>query len=247
MVRSPQKTFRQRVHSSSMDDVTLPLCENTFAPAARLSYLQVVWLCSEVRVTVDFAWQTIIPFLQVALIDVTLAGDNAVVIAMVVRPLSPPHRRIALATGILGGAILRIVLALFATRLLDVIGLTFAGGLLLLWVCWKMYAELVREEKVTEIVGSNTLWQSIVRVLLADISMSLDNVLAVAGAARGHPQLIIMGLAASVLLMAFAASFIARVLAKHKWIAWVGLAVVAFVALELIYKGSAEIIRYAST
>ncbi|MEE8663998.1 MAG: TerC family protein [Acetobacter sp.] len=182
-------------------------------------------------------------FLQVILIDITLAGDNAVVIGMVVRRLSPEQRRIAILIGVLCAAVIRLGLALVATRLLEVIGLTFAGGLLLLWVCWRMYRELRHTE--TEASEDNappkSLATAVFHIVLADLSMSLDNVLAVAGAAAEHTWVLVSGLAVSVILMATAASFIARLLGRWPWISWVGLLIVFGVAVELIIRGGNEI------
>lgn len=191
----------------------------------------------------SFSLQAVIAFLQVILIDVTLAGDNAVVIGLVVKSLSPSDRQKAIFAGIGIAAIIRILLALVAVKLLAVIGLTLAGGLLLLWVCWKMYREL-RAEQSAEDAGQATpgsFGKAVFRILLADLSMSLDNVLAVAGAASEHPGILVAGLVLSVLLMGVAASFIARLLDRYKWISWVGLLIVFAVAIELIVKGGGEV------
>lgn len=184
-----------------------------------------------------------VAFLQVVMIDVTLAGDNAVVIGMAVRNLTPQERQRAIFIGVGFAAVIRILLALVAVRLLAIIGLTLAGGLLLLWVCWRMYREMYDSNGEQEAGApvSGGLGKAIVRIVIADLSMSLDNVLAVAGAAREHPGIMVMGLALSVLLMGLAASLIARLLERYKWIAWVGLLIVLAVALELIFKGGGEI------
>ncbi|MFT9144632.1 YjbE family putative metal transport protein [Acetobacter orientalis] len=191
----------------------------------------------------SFSLQAVIAFLQVILIDVTLAGDNAVVIGLVVKSLSPSDRQKAIFAGIGIAAVIRILLALVAVKLLAVVGLTLAGGLLLLWVCWKMYREL-RAEQSAEDAGQATpgsFGKAVFRILLADLSMSLDNVLAVAGAASEHPGILVAGLVLSVLLMGVAASFIARLLDRYKWISWVGLLIVFAVAIELIVKGGGEV------
>lgn len=190
-----------------------------------------------------FSVQAVIAFLQVVLIDVTLAGDNAVVIGLVVKSLSPQDRKKAIFTGIGIAAVLRILLALVAVKLLAIVGLTLAGGLLLLWVCWRMYREMREEHDAPEGAQATpgSFGKAVVRILLADISMSLDNVLAVAGAASEHPGILVMGLVLSVLLMGIAASFIARLLERYKWISWVGLLIVLAVAIELIVKGGGEI------
>ncbi|BAK83158.1 YjbE family putative metal transport protein [Komagataeibacter medellinensis] len=179
---------------------------------------------------------------QVVLIDVTLAGDNAIVVGMAVRNLPPKPRRVAILCGVLGAAVIRICLALVAVRLLAIIGLTLAGGLLLLWVCWRMYRELrgsAPDAEGTPAPGS--LRNAIIRIIVADLSMSLDNVLAVAGAAGEHIGVLVAGLAVSVVLMAVAASLIARLLERYRWISWVGLLVVLAVAIELIVKGGGEV------
>ncbi|MFT9025216.1 YjbE family putative metal transport protein [Acetobacter indonesiensis] len=184
-----------------------------------------------------------IAFLQVVLIDVTLAGDNAVVIGLVVRSLAPADRKKAIFTGIAAAAIIRILMALVAVKLLAIVGLTLAGGLLLLWVCWRMYREMRSEQPVDEngAPAPGSFGKAVFRILIADLSMSLDNVLAVAGAASEHPGILVMGLVLSVLLMGVAATYIARLLDRYKWISWVGLLIVLGVAIELIIKGGGEI------
>ncbi|PAL28479.1 YjbE family putative metal transport protein [Acetobacter syzygii] len=181
--------------------------------------------------------------LQVVLIDVTLAGDNAVVIGMAVRTLSGAQRRKAILAGVGLAAIIRVLLALVAVKLLAIVGLTLAGGLLLLWVCWRMYREMQDSHGADEQGGAapGNLRSAILKILIADLSMSLDNVLAVAGAAREHPGILVMGLALSVVLMGVAASLIARLLERYKWISWVGLLVVLAVAIELIISGGGEV------
>lgn len=185
----------------------------------------------------------IIAFLQVVMIDVTLAGDNAVVIGLAVRSLTPQERQKAIFIGVGFAALIRILLALVAVKLLAIVGLTLAGGFLLLWVCWRMYREM-RDNAGAEADAKPApggLGKAIIRIVIADLSMSLDNVLAVAGAAREHPGIMVMGLALSVLLMGLAASLIARLFERYKWIAWVGLLIVLAVAVELIVKGGGEV------
>jgi len=194
-------------------------------------------------------------FLQVIMIDLVLAGDNAVVIGMAAAGLPPQQRSRAILIGILAATVLRIGFALIATQLLAITGLLLAGGLLLLWVCWKMYEEIrahsAAEEGAEAISGSDldadgtiagrtprkTLKQAVTQIVIADVSMSLDNVLAVAGAAHEHPVVLVFGLVLSVALMGLAATFVARLLNKHRWIAWVGLLVILYVALKMIYEG----------
>jgi YjbE family integral membrane protein len=177
---------------------------------------------------------------QVLLIDITLAGDNAVVMGMAVAGLPAHQKRPALVVGILGATVLRIALGAITLQLLAIVGLVLAGGVLLLWVCWKMYRELRRPAGHT--VGpAKTLRQAMLQIVLADVSMSLDNVLAVAGAASGHMWVLVTGLAVSVVLMGLAAGWIAGLLEKHRWIAWVGLAIVMYVALKMIWDGGHEV------
>lgn len=179
---------------------------------------------------------------QVILIDVTLAGDNAIVVGMAVRNLPQQSRRIAILCGVLGAAVIRIGLALVAVRLLAIIGLTLAGGLLLMWVCWRMFREMRGDGHAeTDTPAPGSLRNAIIRIIVADLSMSLDNVLAVAGAAGEHMGVLVSGLVISVVLMAVAASLIAKLLERYKWISWVGLLVVLAVAIELIVKGGGEV------
>jgi len=185
--------------------------------------------------------------LQVVLIDVTLAGDNAVVVGLAVAGLPPALRRRAIIAGIAGATLIRVMLSLVAVSLLVVVGLTFAGGVLLLWVCWKMYREL-REGPEEEGAGGRhkTLRQAVTQIILADLSMSLDNVLAVAGAARGRIWLLAGGLVLSIVLMGVAADLLARLLQKQRWIAWLGLAIVAYVAIKMIIDGWGEVLPHAA-
>ncbi|AWM00627.1 TerC family protein [Bradyrhizobium amphicarpaeae] len=192
--------------------------------------------------------------LQVVLIDLVLAGDNAVVIGLAAAGLPAEQRRRAIIVGIAAATVLRIVFAGVATQLLQVIGLLLAGGVLLLWVCWKMWREL-REQAAhsKELAFSHgggaaaapvqrkTFGQAAVQIIAADVSMSLDNVLAVAGAAREHPYILAFGLLLSVALMGVAADLLGRVLQKQRWIAYVGLAIIIYVAFEMIYRGSLEL------
>jgi YjbE family integral membrane protein len=186
----------------------------------------------------------LLALLQVVLIDVTLAGDNAVVVGLAVAGLPAADRRRAIAIGVGAAALVRVALSLVAVRLLAVLGLTLAGGILLIWVCWKMFREL--RGAGTHAAAARprkTLRQAIIQLAAADLSMSLDNVLAVAGAARAHVWVLVGGLALSVLLMGVAANYLARLLERWRWIAWVGLAVVVFVAARMIWEGSDEVVR----
>jgi YjbE family integral membrane protein len=179
--------------------------------------------------------------LQVVLIDLTLAGDNAVVVGMAVAGLPDRRRRTAIMLGISGAAGLRILLGAVALRLLEIIGLLLAGGLLLLWVAWRLHRELRQHTPGAAPPAAKTLRQAMLQIMLADLSMSLDNVLAVAGAAGGHLWVLITGLALSVVLMGTAAELVARLLERHRWLAWLGLIIVLSVALRLIWAGGAQI------
>jgi YjbE family integral membrane protein len=178
-------------------------------------------------------------FLQVLMIDIMLAGDNAIVVGAIAAGLKPEERKKVILIGILAALLLRIVFALAVTQLLQIVGLTFAGGLLLLWVAWKMWREL-RSDHKTHADGlkpAKSFAAAAWAVAIADVSMSLDNVLAVAGAARAHPGILIIGLILSVVLMGVAANLLARVIERYRWIAYLGLAVILYVALKMIYEG----------
>ena len=179
---------------------------------------------------------------QVVVIDVALAGDNAIVVGLAVAGLPPRQQRPAILLGIGGATVIRIALGAVALKLLALIGLLLAGGVLLLWVCWKMFRELRRPHRVlTAGAGTKTLPQAMLQIVLADLSMSLDNVLAVAGAAHDRLWVLVAGLLLSVGLMGLAASLIARLLQRQRWIAWVGLLIVLYVALEMIWHGGHEV------
>ncbi|CAD7038392.1 membrane protein [Pseudorhizobium endolithicum] len=199
-------------------------------------------------------------FLQVIMIDLVLAGDNAIVIGLAAAGLPKEQRNKAILIGIIAATVLRIVFAAATTQLLQIVGLLLAGGILLLWVCWKMWRELrtshAEETDAAEAlqdqdlnadgtvagtVPRKTFGQAAWQIVVADVSMSLDNVLAVAGAAREHPTVLIFGLALSIALMGLAATFIARLLHRYHWIAYVGLAVILYVALEMIWRGYQEV------
>ncbi len=210
-----------------------------------------------------FSQEVLTAFLQVIMIDLVLAGDNAIVIGLAAAGLPKEQRNKAILIGIIAATLLRIVFAAATTQLLQIVGLLLAGGVLLLWVCWKMWRELrtthAEETDATEAledqdlnadgtvagtVPRKTFAQAAWQIVVADVSMSLDNVLAVAGAAREHPTVLVFGLALSIALMGLAASFIARLLHKHRWIAYVGLAVILYVALEMIWRGFNEVSPY---
>jgi YjbE family integral membrane protein len=197
---------------------------------------------------------------QVVVIDLSLAGDNAIVVGMAAAGLPQEQRTRAILFGMTGATVLLVLFAGITTQLLRLVGLMFAGGVLLLWVCWKMWRELrwsarEAEEAVEALTGYDinadgtiagcaprkTLGQAAGQIIIADLSMSLDNVLAVAGAAREHPVVLVFGLTVSILMMGVAATFIARLLQKYRWIAYVGLAVILYVALGMVYRGALEL------
>ncbi|MCK1336430.1 YjbE family integral membrane protein [Bradyrhizobium sp. LB1.3] len=195
--------------------------------------------------------------LQVVLIDLVLAGDNAIVVGLAAAGLPQAQRVKAILIGIVAATILRMLFAGLATQILQIVGLLLAGGILLLWVCWNMWRELRAsstnpmgaKETAGAIAGNKprkTLVQASWQIIAADISMSVDNVLAVAGAAREHPVVMIFGLGLSIAMMGVAASLIARLLQNHRWIAYVGLAVILYVAVEMIFRGTLDIMKVAS-
>ncbi len=197
---------------------------------------------------------------QVIMIDLVLAGDNAIVIGLAAAGLPKEQRTKAILIGIIAATVLRIIFALTTTWLLELgPGLLVAGGLLLFWVCWKMWRELrdggMHNEAAEAMTGEDldkdgqvaddaprkTLSQAAWQIIIADVSMSLDNVLAVAGAAKEHPNVLIIGLVLSIALMGIAATFIARLLNQHRWIAYVGLLIILYVALEMVWEGSHQV------
>jgi len=185
---------------------------------------------------------------SVIMIDLVLAGDNAVVIGLAAAGLPQAQRTRAILIGVLAATVLRIAFAAFTVQLLAIVGLLLAGGILLLWVCWKMWRELRRshdqgvEGPADEgAAPAKTLAQATWQIVIADVSMSLDNVLAVAGAAREHPAALVFGLGLSIVLMGLAANFIARILERHRWIAYVGLAIILYVAGDMIWRGFEEV------
>ena len=191
------------------------------------------------------AW---IVFGQVLLIDIMLAGDNAIVVGALAAGLPPEQRRKVILIGIIAALVLRIAFALVVTQLMQIVGLTFAGGLLLLWVSWKMWRELqhsgqshgspeVHGDEDSGLKPAKSFAAAAWAVAVADVSMSLDNVLAVAGAAREHPGILIIGLLLAVALMGVAANILAKYIERYRWIAWVGLAVIVYVAGKMIYEG----------
>ncbi len=196
----------------------------------------------------DVTPQELSSLLQVLMVDITLAGDNAVVVGMAVAGLPQGQKRAAIILGIGVATVLRILLGTVTLQLLHVVGMVLAGGFLLLWVCWRMYRELRRScpaQAADLPKRAKTLPESMLQIVLADLSMSLDNVLAVAGAAEGHTRVLVVGLAVSVVLMGVAATFIATLLERFRWIAWAGLLIVLYVALKMIWDGGHNVLDTA--
>ena len=186
--------------------------------------------------------QDLVVLAQVIMIDLVLAGDNAVVVGLAVAGLPAHQKRPAILMGIGGATLIRILMGAVALQLLAIIGLLLAGGILLLWVCWKMFRELQRpHQALADGKGTKTLRQAMFQIILADVSMSLDNVLAVAGAAQDRMWVLVTGLLLSVGLMGLAAGLIARLLERHRWIAWIGLLIVLYVAVTMIWHGGHEV------
>lgn len=189
---------------------------------------------------------------QVILTDLTLAADNAIVIGMAAAPLAPAMRRRAIMAGIAGATLMRVVFAVFVMQLLKLIGLLLAGGMLLLWVSWKLWRELpYRELAVTAAHGvqsapersRKSFGNAVTQIVVADVSMSLDNVLAVAGVARDQPWILVLGLVISIALMGSAATVVAKLLMRHSWVAYLGLLVIVFVSADMIWDGARELMR----
>jgi YjbE family integral membrane protein len=200
---------------------------------------------------------------QVIIVDLVLAGDNAIVVGIAVAGLPAHQRWRVMVFGIAAATLLRVVFASVTVQLLKIIGLLLAGGLLLLWVCWKLWREL-RTGRLVELSPSaeprevpadvgeaakvpppKTMRQAVTQIIVADVSMSLDNVLAVAGVAREHAWVLVFGLVLSVAFMGLAAAVIARLLARYHWIAYVGLAIIFYVALRMIFDGTLELVDAA--
>lgn len=210
----------------------------------------------------------VLAFGQVLMIDLVLAGDNAVAVGLAAAGVPEAQRKKVILYGLAAAVVMRIGFALITTQLLGVIGLSLAGGILLLWVCWKMWTEIQEQaaanrrdadvalEQATgvDVDGApgvddmsdrkvKTFGQALIQILIADLSMSLDNVLAVAGAARDHPVVLALGLLLSVALMGVAATWIAKLLHKHRWIGYVGLLVLLYVALHMIWDGHRKVVH----
>jgi YjbE family integral membrane protein len=192
-------------------------------------------------------------FFEILFIDIVLAGDNAIVVGALAAGLPTAQRKKVILIGVIAALVLRIIFALVVSQLLQIVGLVLAGGILLLWVAWRMYRELRHQDESSgsqevagdEHSGLKPAWcfaSAAWGVALADVSMSLDNVLAVAGAAREHPWVLVFGLVLSVLLMGAAANVIARYIDRYRWLAWAGLAVILWVALKMIFDGARHVV-----
>ena len=191
-------------------------------------------------------------FLEILFIDIVLAGDNAIVVGALAAGLPAEQRKKVILIGVIAALVLRIAFALVVSQLLQIVGLVLAGGILLLWVAWRMFREIrhkgesggsdeVSGDEHSGLAPAKSFASAAWGVALADVSMSLDNVLAVAGAAREHPWVLVFGLILSVLLMGAAANLIARYIDRYRWIAWVGLLVILWVALKMIYEGAGHV------
>jgi YjbE family integral membrane protein len=199
--------------------------------------------------------QQLLALSQIILIDLLLAGDNAIVVGLAASRVEPRLRARVIFWGIAGAVVLRVMFAVVATQLLAIVGLTLAGGILLLWVCWKMYREMAIEAPRHAVAAAATAGSgrissapqtvafgaALTQIIVADVSMSLDNVLAVAGAAKGELWILVVGLIVAVVFMAVASAYIAKLLARYHWITWIGLLAVLYVALEMVWTGTHQV------
>jgi len=200
-----------------------------------------------------FSFSEFYALAQVLLVDLALAGDNAIVVGLVAASVPIEQRRKVIIIGIALATILRILFSVVAIQMLEIVGLLLAGGLLLLWVAWKLWREIrVSNAKLESADTSRnhnseekSIGKAVLQITLADVSMSLDNVLAVAGAAREHIWVLVTGLVISVALMALASSVVADLLKKHHWVAYVGLLVIFYIAGSMVYEGTVEIYKQA--
>ena len=193
---------------------------------------------------------------SVIVIDLVMSGDNAIIVGLAAAGLPPELRRKAIVVGVAAATVLRIFFALITFQLLQIIGLTLAGGLLLLWVSWKMWRDIRQhnaeqrkqagEEVSEQSRGSKTFRQALIAIVVADVSMALDNILGVAGAAHDHIEVLVFGLVLSIALMAVAANYIAKLIERHNWIGYVGLVVIAWVAVDMIVRGYSEVASAAT-
>ena len=201
-------------------------------------------------VSIDWYRQNAVALVNIIMIDLVLAGDNAIIVGLSASRVPKEIRGKVIFWGIAAAVLLRIFFAAITVQLLAIIGLTLAGGILLLWVCWKMYLQITTGDHHAHLDEGNgngaqnsdlSFWQAVGLITVADVSMSLDNVLAVAGASKGSILVLVIGLAVAIILMAVASHYIANLLVKYPWITWIGLAIILWVALDMIYKGSHEV------
>ena len=197
--------------------------------------------------SIDWYRQNFVALVNIIMIDLVLAGDNAIIVGLAASRVQKEIRSKVIFWGIAAAVVLRIFFAAITVQLLAIIGLTLAGGLLLLWVCWKMYLQITTGSHHTHAdsgeaaAGELSFWSAVGLITVADVSMSLDNVLAVAGAAKGSILVLVIGLAIAIILMAVASHYIANLLVKYPWITWIGLLIILWVALDMVYKGSHEV------
>ena len=201
-------------------------------------------------------YQQLVSLSQIIVIDFVLAGDNAIVVGMAASRVPAAMRAKVIFWGVSGAVVLRVLFAVVATQLLMIVGLTLAGGILLLWVCWKMFREITLPKMATQAafaggapadalpaaIPAMSFGAALTQIVVADVSMSLDNVLAVAGAAKGEIWILVTGLTIAVAFMALLSAYIAKLLVRHHWITWVGLLIVLYVALEMIWSGTHQVV-----
>ncbi|MEM7207208.1 MAG: YjbE family putative metal transport protein [Pseudomonadota bacterium] len=195
----------------------------------------------------DFAWG---PFLTIIGIDLVLSGDNALIIGMAASRLPPNQRRQAIVLGIVAATLLRILFSIIVLQLLEIIGLLFAGGLLLAWVAYKLYREVrigAEAQAHSTKPPPASLGSAVILIVVSDVTMSLDNVLAVAGAAQGSTEMLVFGLALSIVLMGVAATLIASLMARYQWIGYAGVVIIAYVALDMMYRGGVQLMDAVGT
>ena len=200
-------------------------------------------------VSIDWYRQNFVALVNITMIDLVLAGDNAIIVGLAASRVPKEIRSRVIFWGIAAAVVLRIFFVAITVQLLAIIGLTLAGGLLLLWVCWKMYLQITTGDQNAHLEavqdnnqsGDLNFWSAVGLITIADVSMSLDNVLAVAGAAKGSTLVLVIGLTVAIILMAVASHYIANLLVKYPWITWIGLLIILWVALGMIYEGSHEV------
>ncbi|MBO0764968.1 MAG: TerC family protein [Hyphomicrobiaceae bacterium] len=197
---------------------------------------------------IDWLTQNLVALVNVIIIDVVLAGDNAIIVGLAASRVAPGMRRGVIFWGMVGAVVLRVAFAAITVQLLAIVGFTLAGGLLLLWVCWKMYRELARKpggvhatHAAAAELAPMSFGAAVTQIIVADLSMSLDNVLAVAGAAKDSGWVLVVGLSVAIVLMAVAANYIANLMGRYPWITWIGLAIIVYVAFDMIFEGSREV------